>query len=1757
MIPELAQNILDYTREHESAGYGDSHAGVRHLRPKPLDQMTVDEVLAWQRNLRAQGVESTAAGGYQIIHGTLEGLKKNMGLTGSERFDKPLQDRMGFHLMREAGWDEFAEGRLSAEEYGTRLAKTWAVLPVLQPTNRQGRAISVGESYYSGVGSNRANGDTAGFKAVLTGSRGPIAANNRLRPPVGFTGLSNQINIWEGYNRFDDFDLAPAFRSLIAQPAHAPTTFWGDVGREFQDSLAARIYQYGTDGRPWEYDRDFNPYEEMARRGIFGHSDYLGGAQSLADFEHLMMRLRQEQRREEMMAVRGRFWAVMVGALLAPENLFAYGMIPGRALSIGGSALSYGGAAMGTEAINESLRRSIDPNGTMEEGVMNVGFATLFGVGIGGMVGAIGRARAGGSAATRKTGPRNALYHNPYLSTDQVRRDIERAAEPGADTTLKGTKPMRQSPAREKANRAHKQYGEGDPDAPDLTERRNAVERHAFGGRRAGEPEARSGDARASEAETRKVLREFDQEIEEEMAWTMGRGGFFTDLRFGRADIRVRMTQLPNGAPETARRNGVWLNARTNEVYVDPTRTAQLFQMKAWRKFGIADDAFQNVQEFSEFMVRYTLQLEAEGVSLASLPPQRFVAGPRGLIEIKRAPKGEDMDGLAYYEVRRDADGGVSEVIALDMEALRADYESGGWREPLDRADPSPLVRPRGTPDDLTRIRGIGQALAARLYEMGVYHFDQIAGWTDAELAEVSAALRGFKNRAVKDDWIGQARALADEAGTSRVDPIPTEFERFEDFVNFVITHEQMHARYKRDPYEAIAQYENRINQRALKALGLDRESVQSSLRKERELRLRASDRAMKEFTNWRKNKWGRNLKRRVSRIIDRMVPTTYKRLMRTTYTPSVRQLAQVLAHDGSLAQLEPEVLATVGESMAMAKATWRGLPDQLARAQTRLYEAYLGHKTNMNLAGISVRETATRTRADGQPAISPDEFAHRATMFNITGDMKKYVGDIPQIRELADAQKEMYARFDKAAREVGVYGPMTPEIIEARTAHVERQMAIAQEKLAEAEDAAAAAKRNVKNDEMVRRYQAEIDRLSWALTDLDNARVVPLDQQATPDYFTRVFDQNVVRMFPETLKDIVRRAYRRNPYFAWKDPVTGKIEKRLLDQQTLEQRVQETVDAILSDETGRMIDASADGLGDAVPRRIGQSAPARLRRLNISNRELVALRREDIHPNEKHLFDKAGSDEIHLIATDPKQTAVYYANRMGGIIEYFRRFGDPGLGISADEGFDRALRSAQDIEKTAWVRRNGSSDKSLREFDAHWARVQRDLIDLRDRVLHRTVLQPGRWDNRATRVIKGMSNMAYLGQAGFVNMIDSAQLVAAFGHERVWAAAQAALDPKVRPIFLEGAQSAEKIGALADMSLGVTIQRLTETAFDPVYQNAFERAVDWGSSKFFIANMMAPVTHGIRTLAAVLGQEEILTAALRAVDEGDEASASFLRGLGVSDDVMRAIAREKANGNVRLSPEGIWLADTDAWQSANAARAYNSALHQLMDNIVLVASIADKPTLAEGHFYVPKIALTDALAARYEWTDVGGYYRVQSGLLSLPFHMMSYVLAATQKITLRGMENPSARALGAMLVMTAMGYLISSARVPDYIWEQMSPAEKALRAIDQSGVMGVIPEYLWGSQSLTMGLTGFNPYPIDPRFKNVGRAERVADLLGPGVDFAKNVATGTFDTVTGGEDAGKTLSRTLPGNNLFLFGEWIRSLLPEDFNSYVVERAE
>lgn len=96
--------------------------------------------------------------------------------------------------------------------------------------------------------------------------------------------------------------------------------------------------------------------------------------------------------------------------------------------------------------------------------------------------------------------------------------------------------------------------------------------------------------------------------------------------------------------------------------------------------------------------------------------------------------------------------------------AVAATPEPAAEPAPAEGRRPEALAGPRGgQADDLKRIKGIGPKLEKLCNTLGFYHFDQVAAWTEDEVAWVDQNLEGFKGRVTRDEWVAQAKVLAND----------------------------------------------------------------------------------------------------------------------------------------------------------------------------------------------------------------------------------------------------------------------------------------------------------------------------------------------------------------------------------------------------------------------------------------------------------------------------------------------------------------------------------------------------------------------------------------------------------------------------------------------------------------------------------------------------------------------------------------------------------------------------------------------------------------------------------------------------------------------------------------------------------------------------------------------------------------------------------------------------------------------------------
>lgn len=165
-ITEQDKKLLDFVAKGEAARGGDPYASVFPSRIIPeILQMSLDQIFEFQahrtrsRRNGGLGLESSAVGRYQFIRSTLTEVVNATGIPRSTRYNASCQDYLIIKRLEiTRRLNEWKNEAISDQAFCLHLAREFASIPVPITTSGARRTVNPGESFYAGVGSNRAVG---------------------------------------------------------------------------------------------------------------------------------------------------------------------------------------------------------------------------------------------------------------------------------------------------------------------------------------------------------------------------------------------------------------------------------------------------------------------------------------------------------------------------------------------------------------------------------------------------------------------------------------------------------------------------------------------------------------------------------------------------------------------------------------------------------------------------------------------------------------------------------------------------------------------------------------------------------------------------------------------------------------------------------------------------------------------------------------------------------------------------------------------------------------------------------------------------------------------------------------------------------------------------------------------------------------------------------------------------------------------------------------------------------------------------------------------------------------------------------------------------------------------------------------------------------------------------------------------------------------------------------------------------------------
>ncbi len=112
------------------------------------------------------------------------------------------------------------------------------------------------------------------------------------------------------------------------------------------------------------------------------------------------------------------------------------------------------------------------------------------------------------------------------------------------------------------------------------------------------------------------------------------------------------------------------------------------------------------------------------------------------------------LDGISRSQGSLGMDIGASEAPVVAELPAEAEVAAEAPAEQFEL-----LTAPRGAPDDLAKLTGVGPQLVKKLNDAGVFHYWQLAAMTPADVTKLDGELK-LNGRIERDGWIEQARGL-------------------------------------------------------------------------------------------------------------------------------------------------------------------------------------------------------------------------------------------------------------------------------------------------------------------------------------------------------------------------------------------------------------------------------------------------------------------------------------------------------------------------------------------------------------------------------------------------------------------------------------------------------------------------------------------------------------------------------------------------------------------------------------------------------------------------------------------------------------------------------------------------------------------------------------------------------------------------------------------------------------------------------------
>jgi len=497
--------------------------------------------------------------------------------------------------------------------------------------------------------------------------------------------------------------------------------------------------------------------------------------------------------------------------------------------------------------------------------------------------------------------------------------------------------------------------------------------------------------------------------------------------------------------------------------------------------------------------------------------------------------------------------------------------------------------------------------------------------------------------------------------------------------------------------------------------------------------------------------------------------------------------------------------------------------------------------------------------------------------------------------------------------------------------------------------------------------------------------------------------------------------------------------------------------------------------------------------------RAFFTRQRSNEIPNE--LFANLG-----VIDTDIAHVIQMYAHRAGIGIEYTRAFGSP----------DGELALSRSLAQVARESKGKTAEAILKEMQ----NLGDEFANLRDGMLGTAFNNPDAIGKRESNIIKAWFALTSMGRAIFSSLSETVRPMWVLGIKENFSFALNALGNT--DLIKKGLGEQRQMAAdMHELALGLTYRRHQEGGVDAGFSlNKYNQALDkiegplsfLSRAPLYVGNGVGILTHYQKAYTGLVASH-IMINKIKNVAEGVHTpkELEFLASYGISMEDAKAIAKMPLE-----TDRGINFANTANWSDRDLARKYYDSITGIQRRVINTAGPADKPAIMMG------------ILGK-------GADRKDAALMSIPFQLRTWSMAATNKIMLSGLQGRDASFMSGSLMMLGASYLTLDLKTPDKVWKDMGMDERILSSLEHSGIFGWYGDMPHTLEQLTQDKFGIRPaLGMKPKFGQMSDEYTAAgELLGPAPSKMIDLYKAFSSPSATSRDKSRAIVNSIPFNNM------------------------